>query len=229
MPKLMTKKKQKHVKRFFDDPKKVLRLTRAARKKQLIGFSTHGYPSVYRINIGGRKLAVKYTPEDALFARYSLEKILSEHRAAVKKGVLSSSTYSLAASPYVFSTKNVEITKEIPGVGVNSLFSFFFAKNKESRPDFVKEREFVRKHPSITVDFLKKAYAELGGNLNQLKATYKIPSFDLHGTNNVIIKGFDKKTNKIVFALIDQMHPFEVGKSIRFFREDKRAQKRLLR
>ncbi|MEK6958441.1 MAG: hypothetical protein AABW59_00170 [archaeon] len=213
MPKTIPKRKQDQIRQFFRQHVKAVRLERMAKARgNVIGLSSRGWPAVLRVNIAGKKRAVKYSPEVAGIERYALEKLLSEHKKALSKGIIHAKSYSLTKSPYLFSTPDVGVMREIMGVGLDNLFRHMEHPSEQN----VKEREFLLKNPKIKYEQLHTAWGELYTNLSLMKAKKFIPSFDMVGNNNVIVVGFDAKKKKPVLALIDQQHPDEYLKTRMF-------------
>ncbi len=70
-----------------------------------------------------------------------------------------------------------------------------------------KNLEFCGRNQGITLEGLEAMRAKLKQNLELLSHGKKLFSFDVSGSNNIRITGFDQKTGKFKITLVDQTYP----------------------
>jgi len=134
-------------------------------------------------------------------------------KQAVKTGRIKPQTYSLAKiATYVFTSPKLSVMEKLPGVGFDSLFLLLemrsLGRNILAESKLQKEtRAFAKVHPEITRERLWALKAELRKNLSMLSQGKANFSFDISGTNNILILGANKKTGKMKIALVDQIYP----------------------
>ena len=193
--------------------------------ERVIGRNVNDHPTVYRVNIGGRVRAVKLEANQDV-AKWVSDSIRREHALAIKSGFLKPKRYVLNVVNFLAASDFGGVMPLVKAVDYAKLRKYFGQTNKSSSSEgeeFVipkdyyvpkneapspKAVEFIKKHPWVTDETLRAAYSELRVNLEKLFTLKKIPIFDLANQTNVFVVGALDKEKKLVFALIDQLHPF---------------------
>jgi hypothetical protein len=215
--KSLSLKKKAQLDRFFSDPSKVSRLLRGLEKnKRIIGRTRQGQPNVFDVLIMGKRRALKLGPSEVR-ARKAVLLVSNKHELALRSGEIKATKYKLARLKYDFANSQVGVMEKVPGIGADSLRKIlsgvqtgaskevFFSKFGEMGGRVF---EFLKENPQITKETLALARIELTQNINQLFEDGYIKDFDLQGTDNVIVRAFDKKSGKLVLTLIDHVYPF---------------------
>jgi hypothetical protein len=197
-------RKKAQLERVFSDPEQV----RILRK---LAFANRNWisASVFRSFIEGKTRVVKADSGERV-ARWALNRILSVHKKALNAGLISAKHYRLSSSHYEFVGMGGSVQKSILGVGSWSALKFFaFSRSgtREPYPDPAALDSFFRfaKKIGLTEQKLENAVDELVNNLGVLQSNGHIATFDIIGQDNIIIRGIDHKTGKVVFGLTDQV------------------------
>ncbi len=217
----LTKRKKAQIARFFVDEKKFCRLAERAYKKDL---SPQG--NVLHTLIGGRMRTMKRDTHQRLFVANNAL-LFDAHRKAVASGKIVPIHYALSKTRYLFTTPTGTVIGFLPGIGLGDLeyhfengvlrnppvkeseLVFIYSKEKSLEELRTMERELREKFPGVTLKKVKSMRRELEKNIWKLSNFKKNFNYDLHGYNNVIIRGYDKKTKKFRIALVDQIYPGE--------------------
>jgi len=205
----LSKKKLVQAERFFDDPKKCQRLNSALKRKSLkemsvtLGYDHRWQPVVFRARIGGKDRAVKFS-EDQRLARSVLYKIKKQHDLAVKSGEFNPKHYVLKIIPFLAAGSKGGAMPIVKAVDLSRLMRAIYSKNLDEN---VKGKNFLEKHPWVTYEKLCESDSELSINLAKLFHSKRISNYDITKSSNIFVLGADDKKKKLIFGLIDPIHP----------------------
>jgi len=181
---------------------------------------------VIHLRAEGKNLTVKRRPDQLLVA-YNQKQLESLHRKALESGAITARRYELVPLRYRYVNRQLGAMETVEGVGFDTLTSFLDPR-KPYGPMPAKEvtmsQEFLRANPEITLESLSNMWAELRANLQDVSLGQKHFSLDW-GYNNVIIRGFDRKTGRFVITLVDQLHPRAEQDVARRYNARRRAKK----
>lgn len=212
----LSSKKACQARNFFNDERKVSRLSRFISRRKLtdpsivLGKNLGEKDIVFRLNVAGKKRALKINPDENI-SQWVSDSIRKQHDLAVKKGLIKPKHYSLQVLNFLASEKHASLMPIVKAFDANKLS---FALKFGSKFGEIEEvSSFLKKHPWVNLEKFKSAYSELRDNLELLHSPNGIPTFDLSRSSNVFVVGANDKTKKLVFVLIDQSHPLDLAKT----------------
>jgi len=204
-------RKRRQIKRFFENKEKIARLRKLAERRGDVKKQ-----SVFHTIIAGKRRTVKLSPFQRL-AEANLAILQGEHKKAVEKGAIKPQHYILSTVPYVYTDKRVGIMETIPGIGTHTIKIALY-DSASDRPIFGglkhirRALEFCKRNPEITIEKIETMEKELAANLEKVSARKKHFSYDISGTNNIIVMGVDWKTGAFKIVLVDQIYPGDTKK-----------------
>jgi len=205
-PKLSERKKRQ-VNRIIADSRKMYRFRDMADRR---GNALKRF--VLKANVGGRNRVIKISENEAL-QRKNLLLLQREHTKAVRNGSIKPS-YSLSIAKYVHIGPEVSVMEKVPGFGTNSLKKVLLLIKKANKKalsmkQFQPILRFIKSHPEITLKTIDALEIQLRKNLKKVSKDRKRFSYDVDGVNNILVKGFDRKTGKFKVTLVDQVFPYD--------------------
>ncbi len=221
-----TRKKIKQFKRFFSSKHLAPNLERLLENLRMAGRSIYKHSiyyerkgakkqrifgAVFDVKIGRKIRTVKISADEHI-QRANSEFLFKKWKEAVRRGIINP-TYELHVPRYLYADKNFGVMERIPGPGCDTYKTFLQIIKNEYLTDrrginiYKQCIAFWKKAPEINRDRLDKLKFDLSKDLKLISDNRKLFSFDLAGTNNILLVGYDRMTDKPHIFLVDQVWP----------------------